>query len=86
MRHILDLSLLFACVVLNKSLAAQIIKFGRSLKYLLGISDETCCYMLSTRDTSLSLILKLLVNKKIVLHYQQLLRRTPRDLKVGNLS
>ena len=36
--NILDLSLLYACVILKTDLAERIANFGRSLKYLLGIS------------------------------------------------
>ena len=50
MRYILELSLLFACVVVNTSLAARIISFGRSLKYLLGVSDQVLSYMLTICD------------------------------------
>ena len=66
--EILELSLLFACTVLNTRLAELIINFGRSLKYLLGISDELSSYMLSNYDAeALSSMFKLLINKKVVL-------------------
>ena len=54
MQQILELSLLFACVVLDTGLAERIINLGRSLKYLLGVSDQLCSYMLSSLDTSLN--------------------------------
>ena len=42
----LELSLLYACVEFNTGLAEQIIYFARTLKYMLGVSDQVCSYIL----------------------------------------
>lgn len=53
--------------MLDTGLAERIIGFGRPLKYLLGVSDQLCSYMLSSLDTTLPEIFMLLISAKVVL-------------------
>jgi len=68
-RKILELSLLYGFVQINHELTAMIIRFGRSLRYLLSVSDEVSKHVLSSLDAELTDLFYLTINEKIVLRF-----------------
>ena len=68
-RQVLDLSLLFAVVQLDIDLCSKIVAFGRSLRYMLSITDEVCKHVLGSLDSDLTEVFFFLISEKIVLRF-----------------
>lgn len=50
-------------------LCARILRFGRFQRYLLGLSDEVCKYVLKSLDAEITDIFLLLISEKIILRF-----------------
>ena len=65
----MDLCLLFAVVQLDIDLCTKIVAFGRSLRYMLSITDEVCKHALGSFDSDLTEIFFMLISEKIVMRF-----------------